>query len=127
MELFTKSLVFASDKHKAQRRKNAGDVPYINHPLEVVHILSLAGVKDYEVLAAAVLHDTVEDTNTTPEELEKEFSKRVRDLVMECTDNKALGKSERKKYQIVKAASASNDAKLIKIGDKISNNRGLLT
>jgi (p)ppGpp synthase/HD superfamily hydrolase len=71
MELFTKSLVFASDKHKTQRRKNAGDVPYINHPLEVAHILSLAGVKDYEILAAAVLHDTVEDTDTSPEELEK--------------------------------------------------------
>jgi hypothetical protein len=51
----------------------------------------------------------------------------VKDLVIECTDNKALGKSERKKYQIVKAESASSDAKLIKIGDKISNNRGLLT
>lgn len=72
------------------------------------------------------MHDTVEDTNTTPEELEKEFNKRVRDLVMECTDNKALGKVERKKYQITKAEHASNGAKLIKIGDKISNNRGLL-
>ncbi len=62
MNQFTKSLVFASQKHKSQRRKNAGDVPYINHPLEVVHILSLAGVTDYEILAAGVLHDTVEDT-----------------------------------------------------------------
>jgi putative transposon-encoded protein len=72
------------------------------------------------------LHDTVEDTNTTPEEIEKEFNKRVRDLVMECTDNKALGKVERKTYQIAKAEHASNGAKIIKIGDKISNNRGLL-
>jgi guanosine-3',5'-bis(diphosphate) 3'-pyrophosphohydrolase len=62
MELFTKSLVFASYKHREQRRKQAGDIPYINHPIEVAHILSLAGVKDYEILAAAVLHDTVEDT-----------------------------------------------------------------
>jgi guanosine-3',5'-bis(diphosphate) 3'-pyrophosphohydrolase len=59
MDLFTKSLVFAADKHKNQRRKQAGDVPYINHPLEVAHILALAGVKDYEILAAAILHDTV--------------------------------------------------------------------
>ena len=72
------------------------------------------------------MHDTVEDTKTTPEELEQEFNKRVRDLVMECTDDKSLGKIERKKYQIIKAEHASNDAKLIKIGDKISNNRGLL-
>lgn len=67
MDIFTKSLVFAADKHRSQRRKQAGDIPYINHPLEVAHILSLAGVKDYEILAAAVLHDTVEDTDTTPE------------------------------------------------------------
>ena len=62
MELFTKSLVFAAEKHQSQRRKQQGDIPYINHPLEVVHILSLAGVKDFEILAAAALHDTVEDT-----------------------------------------------------------------
>ena len=59
MDIFTKSLVFASEKHKSQRRKQAGDIPYINHPLEVAHIIALAGVRDFEVLAAAVLHDTV--------------------------------------------------------------------
>lgn len=66
MDIFTKSLVFASQKHKSQRRKQAGDIPYINHPIEVAHILNLAGVKDYEILAAAILHDTVEDTETSP-------------------------------------------------------------
>jgi guanosine-3',5'-bis(diphosphate) 3'-pyrophosphohydrolase len=62
MDLFTKSLVFASFKHRGQRRKQAGDIPYINHPIEVAHILSLAGITDYQILAAAILHDTVEDT-----------------------------------------------------------------
>ena len=90
MQLFTRSLVFASQKHQSQRRKQAGDIPYINHPIEVAQILSNAGVEDPEVLAAAILHDTVEDTETTPEELEKEFGERVKNLVMECNDNKAL-------------------------------------
>lgn len=66
MEIFTKSLVFASVKHQKQRRKNDADIPYINHPIEVAHILAQSGVNDYEVLSAAILHDTVEDTNTSP-------------------------------------------------------------
>jgi guanosine-3',5'-bis(diphosphate) 3'-pyrophosphohydrolase len=71
MDTFTKALVFASVKHQHQRRKQIGDIPYINHPIEVAHILAEAGVTDYGVLAAALLHDTVEDTETTPEELEQ--------------------------------------------------------
>lgn len=69
MQIFSKALKFASLKHQNQRRKQAGDVPYINHPIEVADILIRAGVKDTNVLAAALLHDTVEDTQTTEAEL----------------------------------------------------------
>lgn len=68
LALFMSALQFASRKHVAQRRKN-GDIPYINHPIEVANILTQAGVEDYDVLCAAILHDTVEDTDTSPEEL----------------------------------------------------------
>lgn len=68
--LFTSAVKFASYKHRHQQRK-AGNVPYINHPIEVVDILAKAGVSDYEILSAAILHDTVEDTDTSPEEVEK--------------------------------------------------------
>ena len=69
LAIFTKALQFASFKHSSQRRKN-GDIPYINHPIEVANILSQAGVADFTILSAAILHDTVEDTDTSPEELE---------------------------------------------------------
>ena len=62
---FIKSIEFASRKHTSQRRKN-GDIPYINHPIEVANILSQAGVTDFTILSAAILHDTVEDTDTSP-------------------------------------------------------------
>lgn len=91
LSLFLKALKFASLKHTSQRRK-AGDIPYINHPIEVAEFLGQAGISDYEVLSAAILHDTVEDTDTTPEELEHEFGKKVRDIVMECSDDKNLSK-----------------------------------
>lgn len=59
---YTKALTFAAEKHKNQRRKQTGDVPYINHPIEVSHILSAAGIIDFHLLSAAVLHDVIEDT-----------------------------------------------------------------
>ena len=70
MKLLAKAIEFASKKHSFQRRKN-GDIPYINHPIEVFNILVKADIQDYNVLSAAILHDTVEDTETTPEELEQ--------------------------------------------------------
>ena len=66
----------------------------------MANILAQAGVKDYGVLAAAVLHDTVEDTDTTEAELEKEFGAKIKSIVMECSDDKSLDKAQRKKYQI---------------------------
>jgi guanosine-3',5'-bis(diphosphate) 3'-pyrophosphohydrolase len=112
---------FAAEKHKNQRRKNAAASPYINHPIKVARILVQAGVEDPEILAAALLHDTVEDTETSLEELEEKFSPRIRQLVSELSDDKSLGKTERKQLQISRAASVSEGAALIKLGDKIAN------
>ena len=100
MEIFSKAMRFASIKHRDQRRKGKSAAPYINHPIEVADILVQSGVKDYDVLAAALLHDTVEDTDTTEKELEKEFGAKIKGIVLECSDNKALDKAQRKKYQI---------------------------
>jgi GTP diphosphokinase / guanosine-3',5'-bis(diphosphate) 3'-diphosphatase len=117
-----KAAYFAAEKHRYQKRKGDDFSPYINHPLQVALILSeIGGVDDPEILAAAFLHDTVEDTETTPKELEKEFGPRVRDLVMEVTDDKNLPKQVRKQQQIDHAPGKTEGAALIKLADKISN------
>ena len=119
-----RALAFAATKHRDQRRKDVEASPYINHPIAVAHVLSVeAGVDDEETLLAALLHDTVEDTQTTFEELDKEFGSRVSRLVAEMTDDKSLPKDVRKELQIEHAASASDQAKLVKIADKITNIR----
>ncbi|MFT5121678.1 MAG: guanosine-3',5'-bis(diphosphate) 3'-pyrophosphohydrolase [Kiritimatiellia bacterium] len=121
-----KAIHFAAEKHLHQRRKGADRRPYINHPLEVMELLWTTGeVRDPRILAAAVLHDTVEDTETTPEELEQVFGADVRDLVMEVTDNKTLMKKERKRVQVQGAASLSHAAQLIRISDKCCNIRDI--
>ena len=115
---------FAAHKHRNQRRKDADASPYINHPVALADILANeAGVTDPYVLAAALLHDTVEDTEATPQELEDEFGPTIASIVAEVTDNKALPKAERKRLQIEHAAHISRDAKLVKLADKISNLR----
>ena len=119
---------FAADKHRDQRRKDTDQSPYINHPIEVVQLMwEVGGVRDVEVLLAAVLHDTVEDTETRPEEISDRFGENVLSLVMEVTDDKNLPKSERKRLQIVNAPHKSYGAKLIKIADKACNVRNLVT
>lgn len=119
---------FAADKHRNQRRKDANRSPYINHPIEVVQLLwEVGGVRDVEVLLAAVLHDTVEDTETRPEEISRRFGEYVLSLVMEVTDDKSLPKGERKRLQIVNAPHKSHGAKLIKLADKACNVRNLVT
>ena len=101
-----KAIAFAADKHRHQRRKDAEASPYINHPIEVATVLAVEGqVDDDTTLVAAALHDTVEDTETTFAELEELFGREVTDLVREVTDDKSLGKMERKNLQI-KAGSA---------------------
>jgi guanosine-3',5'-bis(diphosphate) 3'-pyrophosphohydrolase len=119
---FIKSASFAAKKHRGQTRKGDDAAPYINHPLEVANLLANIGkVKDYDVLIAAVLHDTIEDTKTTKEEIAEIFGEKVSKMVLEVTDDKSLPKAERKQLQIEHAPHLSDGAKQIKLGDKISN------
>lgn len=114
--------LFAADKHRGQRRKDADGTPYINHPIMVVNLMAgVGGITDIETLQAGMLHDTVEDTETEPNEIEELFGVAVRDLVMEVTDDKTLEKQERKRRQIVKAPTLSPPARAIKLADKIAN------
>ena len=120
------ALSFAADKHKNQRRKDAEASPYINHPIALANVLlNEAGVEDQRVLIAAVLHDTIEETDTTELELVKHFGKDVADIVLEVTNDKTLPKADRKRLQIEHAANISQRAKLIKLADKICNLRDI--
>ena len=119
---------FAADKHRNQRRRDSAKSPYINHPIEVAELLwKIGGVRDTNVLLAAILHDTVEDTDTRPEELSDRFGEEVRSLVMEVTDDKSLPKAKRKSLQIETAPYKSYGAKLIKLADKSCNVRNLIS
>ena len=113
---------FAAAKHRDQRRKGNYQAPYINHPIEVAKLVAtIGGCDDIAVLQAAILHDTIEDTDATPEEIEREFGADVRGLVLEMTDDMSLPSNQRKLAQIDRAATLSHRAKLIKIADKIAN------
>ena len=122
-----RALEFSAAKHRDQRRKDREASPYINHPIEVASVLAnVGGVDDLTTLVAAILHDTIEDTQTTGEELEAQFSPDVRRLVEEMSDDKNLLKAERKRLQVELAPSLSARAKLIKLGDKICNLRDVI-
>jgi guanosine-3',5'-bis(diphosphate) 3'-pyrophosphohydrolase len=122
------ALAFAADKHRHQRRKDLDASPYINHPIDLAHILANeAGVCDPLVLVAAVLHDTVEDTATTLDELAAHFGPEVSAIVAELTDDKSLPKDERKRLQEEHAPHASFRAQQVKLADKISNLRDLVS
>lgn len=113
---------FAARKHSNQRRKELAASPYINHPVEVAELIArIGGVNDLATLLGAVLHDTLEDTETSPEELESLFGKEVRLVVEEVTDNKKLPRDIRNQLQVEHAPGMSPKAKLIKMADKISN------
>ena len=118
---------FAARKHVGQRRKGNDAAPYINHLLEVAHLLASIGkVDDDDILIAAVLHDTLEDTGATKNEITEKFGETVCGYVLEVTDDKSLPKAERKQLQIEHAPHISTGAKLIKLGDKISNIRDVI-
>ena len=126
MVLVLRAASFAADKHRNQRRKGEGAPPYINHPLEVARVLAeVGGVRDGVLLAAALLHDTVEDTNTSPAELEAQFGQEVAGIVAEVTDDKLLDWRERKRLQVAHASHKTPRAKLLKLADKICNVRDL--
>ena len=124
LKILLKALQFAAIKHTNQRRKDTDASPYINHPISLASILcNEAHVTDIEVICGALLHDTVEDTETTPEELESEFGPVIKNIVMDVTDDELLDKAARKQAQIDHAAHISDQAKLVKLADKISNLR----
>ena len=125
--LMIRAAHFAAHKHKDQRRKDADASPYINHPIALANVLANeGGVNDVIVLCAAVLHDTIEDTETTAEELAKAFGPEVTAIVLEVTDDKTLDKDVRKQRQIEHAPHISKEAKLVKLADKICNLRDIL-
>lgn len=127
MEQLLKAAHFAAQKHSMQRRKNVDASPYINHPIEVaMHLSQVGGVDDEDILVAALLHDTIEDTETTQAEIVAAFGEQVAGLVLECTDDKSLDTMERKRLQIENACHKSPGAKMIKIADKTCNLRSIL-
>ena len=120
--LLISAITFATDKHQNQRRKGRERPPYINHPIHLLNLLwDIGEVRDIPTLVAAVLHDTLEDTNTTPDELAARFGTDVLAIVQEVTDDKSLPKEERKRLQIEHAPHLSSPAKHIKLADKIDN------
>ena len=124
LPLIVRALEFAAHKHRDQRRKDALASPYINHPIALANVLVHEGkVDDPAVLSAALLHDTVEDTETTPAELREVFGEKIAGIVLEVTDDKNLLKAERKRLQIEHAAHLTREAKLVKLADKICNVR----
>jgi len=126
--LLFEALAFAAHKHRAQRRKDVEASPYINHPIALARTLAVeGGIGDTKTLIAAVLHDTVEDTDTTFEEIRAMFGAKVADVVREVTDDKTLEKADRKRLQIEHAPHMSKRAALVKLADKTSNLRDVAT
>lgn len=129
--LLLDALQFSADKHRGQKRKD-GDTAYINHPIAVAHILKhVGGIDDPVVLCSAILHDTLEDTQTSKDELVERFGKEVAEVVWEVSDDLIIKAdknrdAERKQLEIDHAPILSHQAKLVKISDKIANLRDIL-
>ncbi len=125
--LFAKALDFAARKHVHQRRKGAAAEPYINHLSEVTRLLAEAtGGRDTVLVLSGLLHDAIEDTDTSLEELTAEFGREVANVVAEVTDDKSLPKAERKRLQVELTAAKSARARMVKLADKTSNLRALV-
>jgi len=126
--LILKALRFSAEKHNDQRRKDAKASPYINHPIQVAEVLwSIGEVRDVNLLVASLLHDTIEDTDATPDEIRATFGEEVVSLVLEVTDDKNLPKAVRKELQVKNAPRKTHKAKMLKLADKISNVGDILT
>lgn len=124
LALVLKAIEFAARKHRDQRRKDKRASPYINHPIALANVLWFeGGVSDPVVIAAALLHDTIEDTETSWQELRGEFGDAVAEIVLEVTDVKWLKKNLRKRLQVARARHSSVQARLVKLADKIVNLR----
>ena len=126
LDVILDALQFAAHKHRDQRRQDLEASPYINHPIALANVLwREGGVHQPDVICAALLHDTIEDTDTTAEELRERFGKKVARIVEEVTDDKTLDKAKRKRLQVEHAPTLSREAKLVKLADKISNLRDM--
>ncbi len=126
MDQLIAAIAFAADKHRDQRRTDTEKSPYINHPIALANLLANeAGIDDQRVLLAAILHDTIEDTDTTEQALVRHFGKDVANIVIEVTDDKTLPKAERKRLQIEQASQLSRRARLVKLADTICNLRDI--
>lgn len=126
LALLVKAMAFAADRHKDQRRKDLEASPYINHPLALVDVLVReAGIHDHRVMISALLHDTIEDTETSAAEIEQEFGATIRSIVEEVTDDKDLGRSVCKRRQVERAPYLSTEARAVKLADKICNLRDI--
>lgn len=122
LKVLARALAFAAQKHRDQRRKDFEASPYINHPIALFdHLVNVGSISDTEILCAALLHDTIEDTRTTPEELTEVFGADISGIVQEVTDDKDLEKDERKQLQIDHAPHLSKKARAVKLADKICN------
>jgi (p)ppGpp synthase/HD superfamily hydrolase len=119
---------FAAEKHAQQKRKGENGEPYFNHLLEVAELIAASSPHlDVELIMAAFLHDTVEDTSVTLQELKQRFGKDVADLVAEVTDDKSLPKETRKQLQVEHTPEKSSRAQTLKLADKISNLRAIIS
>jgi (p)ppGpp synthase/HD superfamily hydrolase len=124
LRLVSEAADLAARRHNGMARKGRGSEPYINHLAEVANLLArVTDGADAELVAAGWLHDAIEDTPTTAEELTESFGARVAAIVVEVTDDMTLPKAERRARQVIDAPKKSPDAKLIKIADKVSNIR----
>jgi guanosine-3',5'-bis(diphosphate) 3'-pyrophosphohydrolase len=127
LALFLRVAAFAAEKHRMQRRRDVEASPDINHPIALANVLkNEGGISDPIVLCAALLHDTIEDTETSYEELRREFGPEIADVVAEVTDDTSLKKALRKQAQIDRAHLKSPRAKLVKLADKICNLRDMV-
>ncbi|KAK4050490.1 hypothetical protein OIO90_005073 [Microbotryomycetes sp. JL221] len=126
LSLLLDTVHYAAVAHQNQKRKSPGQAPYIQHPIDVARRIagngsSLVGSAPVHILQCALLHDVIEDCDFTADDIEQRFGSRVKNLVLECTDDKTLGKQARKQAQIDHAAHKSADAKHVKLADKLSN------
>lgn len=131
--LIFKALNFAAERHKHQLRKGEIKVPYINHPIKVITVLTEFQEDSPELLSAAALHDVVEDTargekeiNLLSDNIKEQFGNQVLNLIIEVSDDKSLPYQERKRLQVENTPYLSNNAKKIKIADKICNIKDMI-
>ncbi len=126
MAIPSEVLQLARKWHHGQIRKGVKCEPFVQHPLRVAGILSRHGIRDSDILSAAIFHDLLEDTACPPEEIEAIAGSTVLGWVQELTDNKHLLKSERKQMQVERAELLTPAAKWIRLADKIDNVESLI-